>query len=817
MPDDPNNQSILSQLDDSEKGDIITDEELEEIGVAYGSKAKYEQSMRGIAERLSAAQARRGTYVPVGNGRTSPRIKAGTSTVPVGNLPKIKRVNIVGKAIHNAGDAAQLFSIFRDPRIEIFNIAYVSRTGKVLAHSAWTSGLPSNSTFVDGNTRDEGFQLIQKTMEHLGANHFWVSHNHPSGNPEPSVEDEKATEAYRSCFKEKFAGHIILDHKEYSLFENDFFNNRSFERRAFKEPVKRFITERQERAITISDPEDIARLFKNVFSKNADTTAYAVLDNKNRVVSWLYGGDSYADELKEYMRAAGGAKVITLTNNSFLYDKHCFRANQSGDKKYDVMLDVILVNRKTGDFERSHSRDEPPSGAAWQYNEPKSLNYIVKNHVNNPELELSPTLSGPANNIKVNAMPDEYKRFWKVIYQFDTDKKEKTSDIYSTSTYDGKPKNKLAKISDSILRYTEYFDRSDSTNAHKKLLLFQEIGFADAYREMLSWAKNGFIDLDHWSMPKQVKGPPLSGQVNNIKENTMSDINENPAVEQDTSVEKNLTDRELAFRNETWQRKVIADALKNNTCSCLPGADGYADTKPAVNLVIGTVYHGANLLFLKEHQKQNHFPTAEYATLSQIDRAKESNPSLFIIKGQKGVSVHTSVKNEETGEYDEKHIRLFNVSQLNKPQLFKKWAEDVRLEKFTNYSQYMQELHGDAWKPPEARQKGPGPEIVCKSTEPAEYLGQYLAAVSMGGKFKASPEQGKEFAQKMVDSLYAKTEICKSGERQGELVSDPFKLTKISREASRHCKEVIKEIMRPNITHEQKQEQKQEQSRGIGR
>ena len=656
--------------------------------------------MRKIAERLSAAQARRGAYVPVGNERTSPRIKAGTSTVPVGNLPKIKRVNIVGKAIHNAGDAAQLFSIFRDPRIEIFNIAYVSRTGKVLAHSAWTSGLPSNSTFVGGNTRDEGFQLIQKTMEHLGANHFWVAHNHPSGNPEPSVEDEKATEAYRSCFKEKFAGHIILDHKEYSLFENDFFNNRSFERRAFKEPVKRFVTERQERAVTISDPEDIAKLFKNVFSKNTDTTAYAVLDNKNRVVSWLYGGDNYPDELKEYMRAAGGAKVIALTNNGFLYDKHCFRANQSADTKYDVILDVILINRKTGDFERSHSRDEPPSGAAWQYNEPKVLNYIVKNQAKNLELEPS---------------------------------------------------------------------------------------------------------------------PPLSGQVNNIKENTMSDINENPAVEQDTSVEKNLTDRELAFRNETWQRKVIADALKNNTCSCLPGADGYADTKPAVNLVIGTVYHGANLLFLREHQKQNHFPTAEYATLSQIDRARESNPSLFIIKGQKGVSVHTSVKNEETGEYDEKHIRLFNIAQLNKPQLFKKWAEDVRLEKFTNYSQYMQELHGDSWKPPEARQKGPGPEIACKSTEPAEYLGQYLAAVSMGGKFKASPEQGKEFAQKMVDSLYAKTEICKSGERQGELVSDPFKLTKISREASRHCKEVIKEIMRPNITHEQKQEQKQEQSRGIGR
>ena len=93
MANDFNNTSILSQLDDSEKSDIITQEELEEIGVAYGSKEKYEQAMRTLAEHLSGAPLGR-SFVSVGVGKTSPRIREGTSTVSLGDLPKLKKINI---------------------------------------------------------------------------------------------------------------------------------------------------------------------------------------------------------------------------------------------------------------------------------------------------------------------------------------------------------------------------------------------------------------------------------------------------------------------------------------------------------------------------------------------------------------------------------------------------------------------------------------------------------------------------------------------------------------------------------------------------
>ena len=126
--------AILDRLDDSEKGDKITDEELKEIGVAYGSREKYEEAMREIRDQLSGSLGRV-TSISGSVDDRSAKIRSGTTTVPLGNLPKIKKLNIVGKEITSADDAAKLFSSFRDPRIEIFNIAYTSPSGEVLAHS----------------------------------------------------------------------------------------------------------------------------------------------------------------------------------------------------------------------------------------------------------------------------------------------------------------------------------------------------------------------------------------------------------------------------------------------------------------------------------------------------------------------------------------------------------------------------------------------------------------------------------------------------------------------------------------------------------
>lgn len=271
------------------------------------------------------------------------------------------------------------------------------------------------------------------------------------------------------------------------------------------------------------------------------------------------------------------------------------------------------------------------------------------------------------------------------------------------------------------------------------------------------------------------------------------------------SVEQSPSSEEVAYRNAIHQRAKITEGLKNGTLACLPGPDGFADTQPAFNIMSGKVYHGANLLYLKEHQKQYGFPTGEYITAFQIGKASKDNPDIAIIPGENSVNIHFSEENQHTGEWEKKNIELYNIAQVTVPFVLKNWV----MEQEQNKIDRMSNQYSESYKPTEQKQREPDKIIVCTSTEPEKYLGQYLAAVSIGGKFQVNPEQAKEFSSKMETALY---------EKMGNGHTNPFKLSKISNAASQNCIEVLKEIRAGHkVTQEQKQEQQQEHKRGIGR
>jgi hypothetical protein len=252
-----------------------------------------------------------------------------------------------------------------------------------------------------------------------------------------------------------------------------------------------------------------------------------------------------------------------------------------------------------------------------------------------------------------------------------------------------------------------------------------------------------------------------------------------------------MTAEEQSFRNVLHQRKQISESLKNGSLPCLPGTDGYADTSPAVNLVNGTRYHGANLLYLKDFQKRNGFPTCEYATQEAIQKS-----GIPIRKGEHGVSITFDQKNE-AGQWEKKNVKLFNVAQTSRPWDFRKYAEGLAAEKEQQHQEYLKTQFGANYQPPEKKERAPGPEIACSSTEPERYLAQYLAAVSLGGKFKVTPQQAGEFAEKMQGQLYEHD--------LGKEVSNPFKLSKICNAANVQCREVIKEQLHPQFKHEPEQ------------
>jgi hypothetical protein len=226
-----------------------------------------------------------------------------------------------------------------------------------------------------------------------------------------------------------------------------------------------------------------------------------------------------------------------------------------------------------------------------------------------------------------------------------------------------------------------------------------------------------------------------------------------------------------------------------------------------VNLANGTRYHGANLLYLKDFQKRNGFPTSEYATQDAVQKS-----GIPIRKGEHGVSITFDQKSDR-GEWEKKNVRLFNAAQLSRPWEFKKYAEGLAAAEEQRKQEFLKSQYGESYQPKEKQEKNPGPEITCSSTEPDRYLAQYFTAVSLGGAFKVTPQQAGEFAEKMQGQLYAKDFTNSNGEQifnsKGEQATNPFKLSKICNLASAQCKEIIKDIKQPKQEQTQKLEHKQ--------
>jgi len=405
------------------------------------------------------------------------------------------------------------------------------------------------------------------------------------------------------------------------------------------------------------------------------------------------------------------------------------------------------------------------------------------------------------------------------------------------------------KVQNEIFRLNQhvYFDRETPLEALKNLYFNNSIRQNTSKSETMSpelQNVKSFFESFWKNENKQGEKTSLERSNFNSKENIMSDERQEVSEQVDDYLselnttmpisegERELSPKEKMFResvgNAMHQRKVVADAIKEGTLCCLPGKDGYADTTPAVNIMTpNKPYHGENLLFLKAFQnlEQNKFPTAEYVTYHQIDKAREEGLDLYVMKGQKGVSLIIHEK-KDNGEWENKSIRLFNVAQINNPKQLKNWVEGKLEEQAQKDLEYQRTQHGAGWTPPEKQKEKCPAEIVCSSTEPEKYLGQYLAAVSFGSKFKASPEQAAEFSEKMISALYKPMEpkVNEKGEiireaplnKDGQVRTDCFSLETISKNANAECRQFMVQTRMTAATLSQP-EQKQEQEQSLGR
>jgi hypothetical protein len=234
------------------------------------------------------------------------------------------------------------------------------------------------------------------------------------------------------------------------------------------------------------------------------------------------------------------------------------------------------------------------------------------------------------------------------------------------------------------------------------------------------------------------------------------------------------TPNEIAVINAKSDRKRIVAALDAGALCCQPGENGYADTAPAVNLVNNSLYHGVYQLLLKDHQKQNGFPTAEYGTFAQFEKAAQSAGKEGVIK--KNEHGFTITINDD-GKM--KPIRLFNVAQAVHPEAVREYAALAAQQK----QDYLKQAKGENYREPKPRTEGA--PLTCVSTKPDQYLGQYFAALSLNRGFKATPQQSAQFAENMKNAIFAKGQT-------GHI--NPYNLNVICNKASEFCKSFMREF-----------------------
>lgn len=270
--------------------------------------------------------------------------------------------------------------------------------------------------------------------------------------------------------------------------------------------------------------------------------------------------------------------------------------------------------------------------------------------------------------------------------------------------------------------------------------------------------------------------------------NSGRDISKNQeAVEKSTKI----TPQEAAMIRAKADRKVFVAALTEGTLACLPNKDGFTDTEPVVNITNGTYYHGINMLLLKQNQKANNYPTAEYLTFEALNKVNKKLDLSFservkINKGEKAYTI--SYKDPES--HEPKTVKIFNIAQTSNPQKIHDYTTIIKYEKKESKKEYFLK-QGKEYKPYPTLSNNVA-IVECTSSSPVEYLGQYFAAVSTRSKFKVSPELASEFIKNMTDKIYERNSK-KPSVNHPEGTINPFNLNIIGANANAHCKNILQE------------------------
>lgn len=136
-----------------------------------------------------------------------------------------KYVDLRNTTIESRKQLVDLCQVFRNPKYETFRVIYM-RDDTIVGYESVTSRLPNAVFLFESKSSkpyiadQKGFQEMTHRMYRLGANGYYLMHNHPSGNAKASFEDVCISNKLAKNVK-GFKGHLIVDHGTYAWINVD--------------------------------------------------------------------------------------------------------------------------------------------------------------------------------------------------------------------------------------------------------------------------------------------------------------------------------------------------------------------------------------------------------------------------------------------------------------------------------------------------------------------------------------------------------------------------------------------------------------------
>lgn len=246
-------------------------------------------------------------------------------------------INLNHRLVNTKGDLVEIAEIFRSTQYETFRLIYM-KENKIVGYESISSRVPNYVNVFERNKQgrvntERCVYKILSRMNRLGADSYYMVHNHISGEAKASNEDLRTTAFFIKYIK-GFLGHLIINNENYSWIyydekENTVKADKQMPinvRKANK--MRKVLNEKSIYDVKILSRDDLVSVL-NVIKNTPDYSIAILTDSKGQIRMVLDIPNNFfnmqEEQLKGYFknlaRMSGASRIFFGTNDNETYKK----------------------------------------------------------------------------------------------------------------------------------------------------------------------------------------------------------------------------------------------------------------------------------------------------------------------------------------------------------------------------------------------------------------------------------------------------------------------------------------------------------------